>query len=101
MQMCNNNNTMLKVFEAFDYKDRLWIFLELMDDAMTMFVWNFNKNYSENICKYVLKRSLLGLEFLHERNIIHRDIKSDNILMNAAGDIKLADFGYAVQLTAE
>ena len=38
MQMCNNNNTMLKVFEAFDYKDRLWIFLELMDDAMTMFV---------------------------------------------------------------
>jgi protein-serine/threonine kinase len=93
MQMCNNNNTMLKVFEAFDYKDRLWIFLELMDDAMTMFVWNFNKNYSENICKYVLKRSLLGLEFLHERNIIHRDIKSDNILMNAAGDIKLADFG--------
>ena len=30
---------------------------------------------------------------------MHRDIKSDNILFNAAGDIKLADFGCAVQLT--
>ena len=39
--------------------------------------------------------------YLHERNIIHRDIKSDNLLMNVQGDIKLADFGYACQLTQE
>ena len=101
MQMCTENHVMLKVIEAFDFKDRLWIFVELMDDALTGFVQNLHKSYSENICKYVLKRSLEGLNYLHEKSIIHRDIKSDNLLMNAAGDIKLADFGYAVQLTEE
>ena len=61
MQMCTDNSLMLKVIEAYDFKDRLWIFVELMDDAMTSYVQNWNKAYSENICKYVLKRSLEGL----------------------------------------
>ena len=38
---------------------------------------------------------------MHSKNIVHRDIKSDNILLNFDGDIKLADFGYAAQLTQE
>ena len=67
-----------------------------MDDAMTAYVQNWYKSYTENICKYVLKKAIDGLAFLHERNIIHRDIKSDNLLMSVNGDIKLADFGYAV-----
>jgi len=96
MYMCNENNLMLKVFEAYNYKDRLWIMCELMDDALTAYVQNWYKNYTENICKYVLSRCLQGLAYLHERNIIHRDIKSDNLLMSMNGDIKLADFGYAV-----
>ena len=59
--MCTDNSLMWKVIEAYDFKDRLWIFVELMDDAMTSYVQNWNKTYSENICKYVLKRSLEGL----------------------------------------
>ena len=38
MQMCTENNLMLKVIEAYDYKERLWIFVELMDDALTSYV---------------------------------------------------------------
>lgn len=96
MQMCTEHHLMLKVIEAYDFKERLWIFVELMDDALTSYVQNWYKLYTENICKYVLRRSLEGLGYLHERNIIHRDIKSDNLLMSVQGDIKLADFGYAV-----
>lgn len=46
-------------------------------------------------------KSLLGLKYLHDRSIMHRDLKSDNILCNTSGSVVLADFGYAVQLTAQ
>ena len=38
MRMCEENQGVLKVIEAYDFKGRLWIFVELMDDALTSFV---------------------------------------------------------------
>ena len=101
MRMSDKNTGVLKVIEAFDYKSRIWIFIEIMDDALTGYVQTFYKTYSENVVKYVLRRTLEALAFLHEKHIIHRDIKSDNLLMNTNGDVKLADFGYACQLTSD
>ena len=65
MRMCEQNQGILKVIEAYDFKSRLWIFVELMDDALTSYIQAFYKEYSENIVKYVLKKSLEGLDFLH------------------------------------
>jgi serine/threonine protein kinase len=50
---------------------------------------------------YILRETLKGLAFLHAHFRIHRDIKSDNILMGAGGTVKIADFGFSVQLTQE
>lgn len=41
----------------------------------------------------ILQPTLMGLEYLHQRKTIHRDIKAGNILINEFGDIKLSDFG--------
>eukprot|EP00301_Raphidiophrys_heterophryoidea_P007796 c12973_g1_i5.p1 GENE.c12973_g1_i5~~c12973_g1_i5.p1 ORF type:complete len:266 (+),score=40.27 c12973_g1_i5:218-1015(+) len=54
----------------------------------------------EYVIAYVIKQVLIGLRYLHKRYRMHRDIKAQNILVNGEGYIKIADFGWASQLTA-
>ncbi len=39
--------------------------------------------------------------YIHQKGRIHRDVKSDNMLINDSGAVKIADFGHAAQLTKE
>ncbi|KAF2346253.1 Protein kinase domain, partial [Trinorchestia longiramus] len=75
----------------------LWIVMEFLENgALTDVVLNMRleEGYIAAICREVLE----ALEFLHSRNIIHRDIKSDNVLLSNAGEVKLSEFNVGSQI---
>lgn len=69
--------------------------------SLTDIVYGFTKKIPENISSYIMREILQGLDFIHDKKQIHRDLKSDNILVDKNGNIKVADFGFAIQLTKE
>lgn len=52
----------------------------------------------ENQLKYIAFNTLKGLLYLHHSNIVHRDLKAANILLNESGHVKLCDFGISGKL---
>ena len=77
------------------------MFTEYMNFGdLTKFITK-EKKLDEGIISFIIKQILKGLKTIHKNSQIHRDLKSDNILLNLKGSVKIGDFGYALQLTKE
>jgi len=97
------HSNIVSYLDSFKYEDQLWMVMEFMDGGSLTQVldqYKFLKLTEEQIA-FILGEALGGLEYLHQMHRIHRDIKSDNVLLDLQGNVKLADFGYTVQLTQE
>ena len=90
----------ISYYECYDYEG-IWIIEELMACSLADLVLDRPEQIPEEVIGYVLYEVLKGLHFLHSKNRMHRDIKSDNILISAQGDIKIADLGFAAQLNTD
>jgi p21-activated kinase 1 len=78
--------------------ENLWILMELMDGGSLTNIATFCDCQEAHIA-YFAREVLKGLKYMHDHNKIHRDIKTDNVLIRSDGVVKLADFGYTAQLS--
>ncbi|KAJ5043136.1 uncharacterized protein L3040_004519 [Drepanopeziza brunnea f. sp. 'multigermtubi'] len=77
----------------------LWVVMEYMEGGALTDVIDNNPSITEDQISTICLETCRGLEHLHQQSIIHRDIKSDNVLLDARGNVKITDFGFCAKLT--
>ncbi|XP_039273722.1 serine/threonine-protein kinase PLK1-like [Styela clava] len=85
----------------FEDKDFVYIVLELCKRRSLMELYKRRKALTEPETKYYMKQILLGVVYLHDKKIIHRDIKLGNLFLNNEMEVKIGDFGLATKVDFE
>ncbi|XP_035696001.1 dual specificity mitogen-activated protein kinase kinase 4-like isoform X2 [Branchiostoma floridae] len=98
----NDCTYIVQFFGALFKEGDCWICMELMDtsfDKFYKYIYSLNRYMPEDILGMVTVATVKALNYLKTRlNIIHRDVKPSNILLDRKGNIKMCDFGISGQL---
>ena len=94
-----NNQYIVHYYGSYIKGHQIWIILEFCDGgSLYELIKILPRNLNEEEIASLIYMILKGLIFLHENKKIHRDVKSENILLTHEGIAKLADFGVSTQL---
>ena len=87
----------IKVYDVKRWRDSMWIMMEHCDlGDLNNFFTKYHQRIDTNVKLNIMGQIARGINFLHQKNIVHRDIKPGNILLkssNSYGNVKLGDFG--------
>lgn len=96
LSMCKHPNicAFLKAYlvKEKDTPDEIWIIMEFLEGGTLSEAARAHR-FSDQHIGYVAHEVLMALQYLHGKHLVHRDLKSANVMMSIKGEIKLIDFG--------
>ena len=88
-----NHQNITKILEMFEDEEYILIIMEYINGGNLFSFVQKRRKLSEKISKFLFRQIILGIKHIHSQNIVHRDIKLENILINLNNTIKICDFG--------
>ena len=92
---------LVKLYCCFQDKEHLYFIMEFIQGGELFFHLHREIRFDDEKTRFYIAELILVLNFLHKNNIIYRDIKPENILLDIDGHIKLTDFGLSKLCSGE
>lgn len=90
-----------KLYQYFTDDENIYIVLEYCKNGNLAEYMRQNQRLLESEAIYYFLQTAFALEYLHTNQIIHRDLKLENLLLDSNGNVKLTDFGWSVLIAAD
>ncbi|KAM9967570.1 hypothetical protein ACTFIW_001654 [Dictyostelium discoideum] len=85
----------VNLYQAFQDEKKLYLLFEYVAGGEVFTHLRKSMKFSNSTAKFYAAEIVLALEFLHKQNIVYRDLKPENLLIDNQGHIKITDFGFA------
>ena len=96
-----NHPNITKILETFEDDKYIFIIMEYINGGNLFSFVKKRRKLSEKISKFLFRQIIEGIQHIHSKKIVHRDIKLENILIDLNNRIKICDFGIGVMLDSE
>jgi len=93
-----NHPFLMRLYYTYQTEDKLFYIMDYVNGGELFFHLEREGRFNLERVRFYIAELLLALEYLHQHDIVYRDIKTENILLNADGHIVLTDFGLSKEM---